>query len=286
MQVYDRTSSKIIANLKGHSKKVTSVLFSSALNDDNLPAHIISASLDKSVKVFAPNGNKTTYAVSATLTNPAEVNALALHPSGSLVASACADGTFSIIDLSAAKPVSILTISLPADAAPDTANTAIAFHPDGAMVAVGSSDAFVRIYDILTGACVATFSEYSTLPNVGAITALDFSQNGYVLAAAVAGSAQVKLWDLRKLTNFHSIDLPADNVVNALRWDDSAQFLAIVGTDLRIVQNKSWETLSLVEDNGAELTGLGWGEKGAEVVIVGLDRTARVVAAPVVPKEE
>ena len=252
------------------------------MNDDNLPAHIISASLDKSVKVFAPNGNKTSYAVAATLANPAEVNALALHPSGSLAASACADGTFSLIDLTAAKPVSILTISLPADAAADTANTAISFHPDGGMVAVGSSDAIVRIYDILTGACVATFPDHSTLPNVGPITALDFSQNGYVLASAVAGSAQVKLWDLRKLTNFHSIDLPTDNVINALRWDDSAQFLGIVGTDLRIIQNKTWDELTLIEDNGAELTGLGWGGKGEEVVVAGLDRTARVVAAPVV----
>lgn len=215
------------------------------------------------------------------LSNAAEVNALALHPSGTMVASACADGTFSIIDLTTDKPSIILTLNLPAEAAEGTANTAIAFHPDGGMVGVGSSDSSVRIYDLLAGACVGTFTAHSEVAGAGAVTSISFSQNGYIFASSVVGSNQVKLSDLRKLSTYATIDLPEGNVINALAFDDSAQFLAVGGTDLRVYANKTFEQLAVVEENKDELSSLCWGADSKEIVVVGIDRNARIVAAPV-----
>lgn len=281
MQVYDRSTGKIVANLKGHTKKVTSVLFTPASNDSNLPNHIISSSLDKTVRIFSPNGNaKTLYALTVSLPQTDEVNALALHPSGTLVAAALADGTFTIIDLSSEKPNVILTLSLPVEAAEGTANTAIAFHPDGAMVGVGSSDSILRIYDLLSGTCVATFNDHSLLDNPGAIKTINFSENGYLLASGCQTSNQVKIFDLRKLSNTHSIQLPLEHKINTLCWDYSAQFLAVGGTDVRVYQNKSFELLSTVEENQSEIMDLKWGDKGGEIVVVGLDRNARILGPP------
>lgn len=280
VQVYDRTTSKIVSSLKGHTKKVTAVLASPLLTPESLPTFLVSSSLDKSVRVWTPNGNKTVYGAAGTLSTGGEVNALSLHPSNSLFASASSDGTWSIHDLTTTKPSTLLTVSLPVDAEQGTALTAISFHPDGAILAVGSSDSLVRVFDTVSGACVATFPGHSE-GGGGAITSLAFSENGYTLATAAEKSGQVKIWDLRKLVNSHSIDLPSDYVVRALAWDQSAQFLAVAGTGLRVYLNKTWEEILVREENGEELSGVGWVE--GEVVVAGLDRAVRFVG---VGKEE
>ncbi|KAI5474900.1 pre-mRNA-processing factor 19 [Pseudohyphozyma bogoriensis] len=281
VQIYDRETSKILSTLKGHTKKVTAVVATKGLTDDALPKFVVSSSLDKAVRVWFPNGNKTVYGSAGILTTGGEVNALSLHPSDSLVASASSDGTWSIHDLTTAKPSTLLTVSLPEDAPEGTANTAIAFHPDGGLIAVGSSDSTIRIFEAISTKCVATFPGHSEVGG-GAIAALAFSENGYNLASSAASSAQVKIWDLRKLSNSGNIDLAEGAVVNALEFDSSASFLAAAGTDLRVYANKTWAQLLVTDDNASELTGVSWGALGKEIVTSGLDRTVRIVA----PKAE
>lgn len=260
-----------MASLKGHTKKVTGVTFTTTLTAEGLPTHIVSASLDKSVRVWTPSGGKTVYSAAGNLAMGAEVNALALHPSSTLVASASADGSVSLHDLATDKPTTLLTIPLVSEAAAGTASTAIQFHPDGVMIGVGQSDANIRIFQVLTGACVASFA------TAGSVTSLAFSENGYILAAACEGSSNVELFDLRKLTKVSTIELPSANVITSLKFDISAQFLAVVGTDLRVFASKTLEQLLIVEENTAEITGVAWGVDSQELAISGMDRTVRII---------
>lgn len=282
VQVYDRSTSKILATLKGHTKKVTAVLASPTLTSENLPAFLVSSSLDKSVRVWAPNGNKTVYGSVANLSTGGEVNAISFHATGTLFASASSDGTWAIHDLETPKPTTLLTVSLDAEAG--TGNTAIAFHPDGVILAVGSTDSKVRIYNADSGSLAATFDGHA-LVGGGAISSLSFSENGYTLASSAVGSHEVKIWDLRKLTNSHTITLPEGAAITQVRFDYSAQFLAVVGTDLRVYVNKTWEELLVNEENTAELTGVSFGKSGLELATSGMDRTVRFVGA-VEAKEE
>lgn len=190
------------------------------------------------------------------------------------MASANADGSFAIHDLLSDKPTTLMTIPLVADAAAGTSNTAIAFHPDGAMIGVGSSDSTIRIFQLLTGECAATFAG---VEGAGAITSLSFSENGYILASSSAASSIVQIYDLRKLSKSHSIELPSANKVAAISFDESAQYLAVVGTDARIFMNKTWEELYVMEDNTAEITGVEWGVQSKEIAISALDRTVRII---------
>lgn len=277
--LYDRTTSKILATLKGHTKKVTSVAVSPSLTEEGLPSFVVAGSLDKSVRVWAPSGGKSVYGVTGNISLGSEVNQISLHPSNSLVGSAQADGTWAIHDLTPAsgKPATILSGSLPDDAAAGTANTAISFHPDGVIFAVGSSDSKIRVFETMTGNCVATFDGHSGAQEV---VSLAFSENGYTLASAAKGSNEVKIWDLRKLSNSANIQLDGDNVeVTALKFDYSAQALAVVGTDARVYQNKTWDLLVKSEDNSDVLTGVDWSKDGKQLVTAGIDRTVRVLSA-------
>jgi len=66
----------------------------------------------------------------------------------------------------------------------------------------------------------------------GPITAISFSENGYYLATA-ADDACVKLWDLRKLKNFKTLQMDEGYEIRDLCFDQSGTYLAVAGTDVR-----------------------------------------------------
>jgi pre-mRNA-processing factor 19 len=91
----------------------------------------------------------------------------------------------------------------------------------------------VRIWDVKEQTNVATFEGHS-----GALRAMAFSENGYYMATA-AEDATVKLWDLRKLRAFHTIEFDAGQDINALAFDYSGSYLAIGGSDIRYATGPS-----------------------------------------------
>lgn len=61
---------------------------------------------------------------------------------------------------------------------------------------------------------------------------MSFSENGYYLATA-AEDFCVKLWDLRKLKNFKTLQLNDSYKVKDLCFDQSGTYLAVAGSDVR-----------------------------------------------------
>lgn len=72
----------------------------------------------------------------------------------------------------------------------------------------------------------------SVLGHSGGITSISFSENGYYLATA-ADDACVKLWDLRKLKNFKTLQLDEGYQIRDLCFDQSGTYLAVAGSDIR-----------------------------------------------------
>lgn len=111
--------------------------------------------------------------------------------------------------------------------------------------------------------------------HTGPITSLSFSENGYYLATA-AEDACVKLWDLRKLKNFKTIQLDEGYEVKDLCFDQSGTYLAVAGTDVRVYLCKQWETLKTFTDHTALAMGVRFGSNAQSVVSVSMDRTLKV----------
>lgn len=77
------------------------------------------------------------------------------------------------------------------------------------------------------------FISLSVFPgHSGAISSIAFSENGYYLATSAEDST-VRLWDLRKLKNFKTIQLDEGYEVMDLCFDQSGTYLAVAGTDVR-----------------------------------------------------
>lgn len=293
LHVYDRSTGKSVATLKGHTKKIVQVAFSpdgaeiltgSEAEGHPSPRYAVSAAEDSTIRIWTLDaGSDGSYSSSHVIkTDRADLTGISIHPSGDLVASCFRDGTWLVHDLSTAEL--LLTVPPPSDeSAEDAAGghsyESIQFHPDGKLIAMGTSEGVVRVWDTKAAAKVASFRGEEHQGK--AVHSIDFSENGYYLAVAAKTSSHVGIWDLRKLSQAGSIALPADAASEegaaVVKFDPSAAYLAVAGSDVRLYANKTWKELKVCEEGIAgQITALAWDARNGDLVTVGLDRTMRV----------
>ncbi|KAF7731561.1 hypothetical protein EC973_009325 [Apophysomyces ossiformis] len=261
VQVYNKEEDKVVADLTGHTKKVTAVKFRGQDAEDDI---VLSASADKHVRIWVPGGAKGYKVGHNIAAHKADVTGLSVHPSKSYFASAGLDSKWSLYDFENGK-----SIVEAVDPDSQTGYTALEFHPDGMILGAGTSDSVVQIWDVKSQQVAARFGEHA-----GKINALAFSENGYILATASEDNL-VKIWDLRKLSNTKTFTLDEGYKVHSLAFDYYAQYLAVGGTDVRIFKAKDGSPLATFTDNSAEITGLKWAPLAENLLATGLDRTVR-----------
>jgi pre-mRNA-processing factor 19 len=171
-----------------------------------------------------------------------EVTALALHPSGDILASVGVDRSYIFYDLTSyTQALQISTDScktthparadLHAAANQSVALTTAQFHPDGHLFAAGGVDGQIKVFEVTSGANAANFDE------TGPIQALSFSENGIWLAVVAKASSIVSIWDLRKSAQLKVLE--TGGLVACIRWDYTGQFLATAGPSGITVQQYS-----------------------------------------------
>ncbi|KAL8763221.1 MAG: hypothetical protein Q9184_000939 [Pyrenodesmia sp. 2 TL-2023] len=181
-----------------------------------------------------------------------EVTALAIHPSGDILASVGIDNTYIFYDL--------LSNTIATRVLTNAALTTAGFHPDGHLFAAGGMDSQIKVYDVKSATNAANFE------STGPITAISFSENGTWLATAAKGSTRVSIWDLRKAAIIHTVDIASS--VSTLKWDYSAQFLAIAGQSGLVVQQYSKSTKDWSEPlrNAVPAVAVEWGFKAGAIM--------------------
>ncbi|KAJ7462812.1 WD40-repeat-containing domain protein [Mycena galericulata] len=254
VQLYDRATDKVLATLKGHTKKVNHVAFRERDGDATL---LLSGGADKIAKIWSHDSASGEYIPKHTIrTHKGEITGLTIHPRSTLLALASADKTYSLHDLSTFAQVFQSTAS-------EDAFSTLGVHPDGTLLALGTPGSKIHIYDIRTGAFAAILEPpEDTTPFT--VNSLSFSENGYHLLAPNS-LASVAIWDLRKRKTAHTIDLGENFKVNKVAYDTSAQFLGIAGSQgARVFAHKSWEELTRLEEGG-EVSDFVFGVQGKEI---------------------
>ncbi|KAG5651561.1 hypothetical protein H0H81_008239 [Sphagnurus paluster] len=253
VQLYDRDTDKVLASLKGHTKKINHVALRELEGDSTL---LISASADKTAKIWSLDGASQEYIPKITIRNhKGELTGLAVHPTSTLLALASTDKTYSIHDLTNFTQV---FRSVPSD----EPFTSLSIHPDGSLLALGTPTSTIQIYDVRTGAIAASLAPQEGGPFT--VHTLAFSENGYHLLSPNSLSS-VAIWDLRKQKSTHSISLGDDFKINKVLYDHSAQYLGIAGNlGALVFAHKTWEEL-LKLDEGGEVSDLVFGDQGKEI---------------------
>ncbi|KAF7367280.1 hypothetical protein MSAN_00790000 [Mycena sanguinolenta] len=233
VQLYDRSTDKVLASLKGHTKK------------------------NKIAKVWSHDSASGEYIPKYTMRgHKGEITGLAVHPRSTLLALASADKTYSLHDLTA-------TTQVFQSAASEDVFSTLGVHPDGTLLALGTPGSKIHIYDIRTGTFAAILDPPEDAPPF-TVNSLSFSENGYHLLAPNSLST-VAVWDLRKRKTAHTIDLGEGFKVNKVLYDTSAQFLGVGGSQgVRVFAHKSWDELTRLEEGG-EISDFVFGAQGKEI---------------------
>lgn len=253
--VFNKETEQVVAILKGHTKKVTKVIYHP---EEDV---VITASPDTAIRIWHVPTSQTQLLLSC---HTGPVTGLSLHPTGDYVLSTSSDKHWAFSDIRTGR---LLTKVM------DTAEvglTTAQFHPDGLIFGTGTDDSQVKIWDLKEQSNVANFPGHT-----GPISAISFSENGYYLATA-ADDACVKLWDLRKLKNFKTIQLEDGYEVKDLCFDQSGTYLAIAGTDVRIYLCKQWQDLKIFNDHTALATGVRFVRHAQYLASTSMDRTLKL----------
>ncbi|XP_041977583.1 pre-mRNA-processing factor 19 [Aricia agestis] len=253
--VFNKDTEQVVAILKGHTKKVTRVIYHP--DEDT----VITASPDHTIRVW----NVPTSSTSCLLrVHSGAVTGLSLHPAGDYVLSTSADQHWAFADIRTGQLLTKVS-----DASGVSLTTA-QFHPDGLIFGTGTENSQVKIWDLKEQSNVANFPGH-----VGPVTSISFSENGYYLATA-AEDACVKLWDLRKLKNFKTIQLEEGYQIKELCFDQSGTYLAVAGSDVRVFLCRQWQQLLLLNDHTATATGVRFGARANYLASTSMDRTLKL----------
>ncbi|XP_045474308.1 pre-mRNA-processing factor 19 [Harmonia axyridis] len=253
--VFNKDTEQVIAILKGHTKKVTNVIYHP---DEDL---VITASPDATIRIWNVPTSQTTLLLKV---HDGPVTGLSLHPAGDYIISTSEDQTWAFSDIRSGR---LLTRVQDEN---NVALTTAQLHPDGLIFGTGGVDSIVKIWDLKGQNNVAQFTGH-----LGAITTMAFSENGYYLATA-ADDASIKLWDLRKLKNFKSIQLEEGYQIKDLCFDQSGTYLAAAGSDVRVFLSKQWQELKVFNDHTAAATGVRFGKNARFLASTSMDRTLKL----------
>uniref|UniRef100_A0AAQ5XLE2 Pre-mRNA-processing factor 19 n=1 Tax=Amphiprion ocellaris TaxID=80972 RepID=A0AAQ5XLE2_AMPOC len=253
--VFDKNEEQIVATLKGHTKKVTSVIYHPS------QSVVFSASPDTTIRVWSVTAGSCVQVVRA---HEAGVTGLSLHATGDYLLSSSEDQYWAFSDIQTGRVLTKVT-----DESAGCALTCAQFHPDGLIFGTGTADSQIKIWDLKERTNVANFPGHS-----GPVTSIAFSENGYYLATGAQDSS-LKLWDLRKLKNFKTITLDNNYEVKSLVFDQSGTYLAVGGSDIRVYICKQWSEVLNFTDHSGLVTGVAFGENAQFLTSAGMDRSLK-----------
>ena len=266
--LFSRSSGKIAAHIAGHKSAIVAAKFS-----PTEPDVIFTASLDQSAMMWRADGAGKFNVVHSFSGARDALSSLSVHASGALVATGSKDGSWALYDATKGTELKRVAVGSPLS----TTN----FHPDGVILSAGgATDGIVRVYDLKSCKLAASLKDQHT----SGLTAFAFSENGFHCASGDVGGV-VKLWDLRKLTAFQTLQPQAAEgdkagpIVSALAFDDSSSYLAVAsGSRVVIHGTKGWEQVMQLAEHKDRVTGVAWGSQARTIVSVGMDRQLKVWA--------
>lgn len=139
------------------------------------------------------------------------------------------------------------------------------------MLAVGGADGQIHVYDVKSGAVAASF------PMQAPVTNLEFSENGYFMAAVTENSTDISIWDLRK-SKLHKV-LETGTRISTLAWDYTGQFLLSGGPNGITVQQYTKSTKEWSESlrSAVPAVGVAWGPLAQSVLTINAEGVLNVL---------
>lgn len=151
---------------------------------------------------------------------------------------------------------------------------ALSYSPDGSRIVTASDDGKIKIWDIVSGFCLATFDQHQS-----SVTGVAFAKKGQVMFSSSLDGT-VRAWDLIRFRNFRTFTSTNRLQFSSVAVDPSGEIVVAGSLDNFDIQVWSVQTSQLLDElSGHEgpISCLSFGqESNAKLASASWDKTVRI----------
>ncbi|TID28535.1 hypothetical protein CANINC_002408 [Pichia inconspicua] len=151
---------------------------------------------------------------------------------------------------------------------------ALTYSPDGSRIVTASDDGKIKIWDIVSGFCLATFDQHQS-----SVTGVAFAKKGHVMFSSSLDGT-VRAWDLIRFRNFRTFTSTNRLQFSSVAVDPSGEIVVAGSLDNFNIQVWSVQTSQLLDElSGHEgpISSLSFGqETNAKLASASWDKTVRI----------
>lgn len=150
---------------------------------------------------------------------------------------------------------------------------ALCYSPDGSRIVTASDDGKIKIWDVVSGFCLMTFTEHTS-----AVTDLKFAKRGNVLFSSSLDGT-VRAWDLIRFRNFRTFTAAERVQFNTLAVDPSGEVVVAGSQDSFDIYVWSVQTAQLLDSlagHEGPVSCLAFGNESSVLASTSWDKTIRI----------
>lgn len=154
----------------------------------------------------------------------------------------------------------------------DTLNS-LTYSPDGSRVITASEDGKIKVWDVVSGFCLATFDEHTS-----AVSAVQFAKRGQVLFSASLDGT-VRAWDLIRYRNFRTFTATERIQFNSLAVDPSGEVVcagSLDNFDIQVWSVQTGQLLDTLSGHEGPVNCLSFSQENSVLASASWDKTIRI----------
>lgn len=153
------------------------------------------------------------------------------------------------------------------------ATNSLTYSPDGSRVVTAAEDGKIKVWDVASGFCLATFEEHTS-----AVTAVQFAKKGQVLFSASLDGT-VRAWDLIRYRNFRVFTATERVQFTCLAVEPSGEVVSAGSTDsfdVFVWSVQTGQLLDTLSGHEGPVSCLAFSMENAVLASASWDKTIRV----------
>lgn len=153
------------------------------------------------------------------------------------------------------------------------ATNCLTYSPDGSRIVTASDDGKIKVWDVVSGFCLATFDEHTS-----SVTQVQFAKRGQVLFSASLDGT-VRAWDLIRYRNFR-VFTGIDRIqFNSLAVDPSGEVVcagSMDNFDIHVWSVQTGQLLDTLSGHEGPVSCLAFSQENSVLASASWDKTIRI----------
>ncbi|KAG0671696.1 U3 snoRNP protein [Maudiozyma exigua] len=153
------------------------------------------------------------------------------------------------------------------------ATNSLTYSPDGSRVVTAADDGKIKVWDVASGFCLATFEEHTS-----SVTQVQFTKKGQVLfSSSIDGT--IRAWDLIRYRNFRVFTAAERISFNSLAVDPSGEVVcagSLDSFDIHVWSVQTGQLLDTLSGHEGPISALSFSQENGVLASASWDKTIRI----------